>query len=114
MNIDRVIDGLIKYTNTELISGMNDWQKLIAVDVINRALSRSGAVREFVKSSTFLRALGYVDAEGNVDVEGIAAYLKNAAKECGGLTLKIPLMPSYKFHEDDIEHIYQIIIGGNK
>lgn len=112
MNIDKVIDGLVKYFNAKMLPAMNDWQKILAIDVVGRTIKQTVSIREKIAENTFLRALGYIDSEGNVDVDGIAAYLKSYIKERGLIEIKIPFMPVYKVSESDIDDIYKVIMKG--
>ena len=112
MKFEKIIDGLTKYINANLYPTMNDWQKLIAVDVVSRAIKKSSELFATLQSNPFVRALGYIDSEGNVDIEGIASRVKEFAREKGKIEINIPLMPAWKFTETDIDEIYRTIIGG--
>jgi hypothetical protein len=112
MKFEKIIDGLTKYINANLYPTMNDWQKLIAVDVVGRAIKKSAELYGTLQVNPFVRALGYIDSEGNVDIEGIVGRIKEYAREKGKIETNIPFMPAWKFTEQDIDEIYRTIIGG--
>jgi hypothetical protein len=111
MKFEKIIDGLARYIKNHLYPTMNDWQKLIAVDVVDRAIKKAEALRVWAESNTFIRALGYIDSEGNVDLDGIVSRVKEFARERGKIKINIPFMPAWKFTEQDIDEIHKTIIG---
>jgi hypothetical protein len=110
MKLDKVIDGAAKYIADKLYPTMVDWQKLIAVDVVTRAINYCESNDPKIQSNSFVRALGYMDGEGNVDLDNVIISLKNFIAEKGGKwKIKIPLMPVFVFTESDVDELYQYI-----
>jgi hypothetical protein len=111
MTVNKLIDGLVRYIDENIYSAMNDWQKMIAADVVSRAMQRSDKIAPIITENTFVRALGYVDSEGNVDVDGILCKIKEYITQKGKLEIKIPFMPTYKMYAEDID-VLRRTIGG--
>lgn len=111
MTINKVIDGLARYINENIYPAMNGWQKMIAADVVGRAIQRIDKIAPIITENTFIRALGYVDSEGNIDIEGLMSKLKEYVSQKGKVEIKIPLMPVYKITAEDID-VLRRTLGG--
>ena len=111
MTVNKLMDGLVRYIDANIYSAMNDWQKLIAADVVSRAMQRVDKIAPIITDNTFVRALGYVDSEGNIDIDGISKKLKEYISQKGKIEIKIPLMPTYRFTADDVD-VLRRTIGG--
>lgn len=110
MKFEKIVDGVTEYLSDKIYPTMVEWQKLIAADVIARAIRWAEAYLNNPDSKSFLRALGYVDGENNVDVQGITSALKKHIAEKGGKwKLKIPLMPVLVFSEEDVDDLLEYI-----
>lgn len=110
MKLNKVVDGMAKYIAEKLYPTMVDWQKLIAVDIVTRAINYSKQNGEALSSNSIIRALGYVDSEENVDIENIINRLKSFIADKGGKwKIKLPLMPAFTFTEKDVEELYEFI-----
>lgn len=111
MTVQNIVNGIIKYIKHNLYPTMTEWQKVFAADVISRAMKRISNLEDMVTGNTFVQALGYIDSEGNVDIENTVDIIKQYIDENGGKwKLKLPLMPEYTFSSDDIDVIYNYIL----
>ena len=109
MKLDKVIDGATKYISAKLYPTMVDWQKLIAVDVVSRLVDRA----DTLATNSTIRALGYIDGSGDVDIENVLRRIKSYIGENGGRwKIKLPLMPTFTFTEDDVDELYEFICKG--
>ena len=72
----KVIDGISKYIDKEIYSGMNDWQEFAARVMVGRIINNQENVKEMFIQNGFLRTFDIVDAEGLVDVESLARDIK--------------------------------------
>lgn len=111
MNTEKIINGLVAYIKSDLYPAMNEWQKLIAADVVSRALKRTNEIKTILENNSFAVALGYIDTEGNVDVDGIMTSLKNHVAEKGKVEISLPFMPIYRLTAEDIEKLHRTIKG---
>ena len=110
MILNKVVDGAARYIADKLYPTMVDWQKLIAVDIVTRAIDYANKNGEQLDSNSVIRALGYVDSEKNVDIENMLRRLKSFIAEKGGKwKIKLPLMPTFTFTEADVDELYKYI-----
>ena len=112
MTFERVINGINKYINAEIYSTMNDWQEVFARIAISRMLGNTEQLKHSLASNAFLRTFALMDEEGNVDVEALARDLKAQISAKGKMTVSLPLMPSLTFKPEDVDLLYQYIVGG--
>ena len=110
MDIDRVIHGINKYINSEIYPAMNDWQEVMARVVVGRMLTNAEDIRHSLMSNPFLRSFGIMDAEGEIDLDGLSHELKKQIEEKGSITITFPLMPKFKFTASDIDRLYDCIM----
>lgn len=111
MRVENVINGIIKYVKGNLYPTMTEWQKILAADIISRSLKRMSNIEKTISENTFVQALGYVDTNGNVDIDNTIETIKQYIVDNGGkFKLKLPLMPEYTFSPDDIDVIYNYIL----
>ena len=117
MKIEEIVNGAAKYIADKIYPTMTDWQRFIAIDVVTRAINVAENKKETVLSNSLVRALGYVDADGEVDAENILERLKGFIREKGGKwKVKLPLMPTLTFEERDVDDLLDYIRkyeGGN-
>lgn len=107
MKVNNIVDGLVKYINKNLYPTMTDWQKILAADIVSRAIKKAENIENTLANNAFIQALGYIDAEGNVEIESTIETIKQYINNNGGKwKLKIPLMPEYAFSSEDIDIIY--------
>ena len=110
MKIEEIVNGAAKYIADKIYPTMNDWQRIIAVDVVTRAINYAESSKETLMSNALVRALGYVDVNGDVDIENVLIRLKSSIREKGGKwKVKFPLMPTYTFAESDVDDLFNYI-----
>lgn len=109
---ERVMDGIIKYIDAEIIGGMNEWQELVARMAIGRIAENSDTVKSAILGNGIVRTFGVVDSNGMIDIDGLARDLKREIARKGKLTVKIPMFGSMTFKPEDIDKIHYMITGG--
>ena len=109
---DRVIDGVIKFIDAEIINGMNEWQELIARIAIGRVAENIDNVKTAIINNGIVRTFGIVDDDGMVDIDTLAADIKREISRKGKLTVKIPMFGDMTFKPEDVDTIHNIIVGG--
>lgn len=110
--IEKVIDGAIKYIDLEIISGMNDWQELITRVMLGRLIGNNDALKTAIINNGIIRTFGIVDSDGMVDIETLANDIKREIARKGSLCVKIPIFGTMTFKPDDVDKLYNMIIGG--
>jgi hypothetical protein len=112
MDFDRVVDGIVRYLNREILKGMNQWQDMMARIAMSRILSNRKMLREALINTPFLQTIGVIDSRGMVDVEGLANDLREQIREKGKLTIALPLFGNFTFVESDVDELYRAIMEG--
>lgn len=112
MTFERVINGINKYINAEIYATMNDWQEILARIAIGRMLGNTDHLKQSLAANGFLRTFALLDENGNVDIDSLARDLKAQIAAKGKMTISIPLMPALTFKPEDVDVLYQYIIGG--
>lgn len=112
VSIDKIEQGIAYYLDKELMPKLqsNGWEKVLIGTVASLAIHRSGAIAAEYKDHKLVKMLGIMDDNGNVDVETLAAELKkNISKD--GIEVDIPVIGIMKFHKDDVDKLYEYIMG---
>ena len=112
MDFDRVVDGIVRYLNKEILKSMTQWQEMMARIAMSRILSNRKMLREALINTPFLQTLGVIDSRGMVDVEGLANDLREQIRERGKLTIALPLFGNFTFVESDVDELYRAIMEG--
>lgn len=110
MKVEEIVNGTAKYIADKIYPTMNEWQRVIAVDVVTRAINYAESSKDALTSNALVRALGYVSVDGEIDLENILERLKWSIREKGGKwKVKLPLMPTYTFMETDVDDLFNYI-----
>lgn len=109
---ERVMDGIIKYIDAEIIGGMNEWQELVARMAIGRIAENSDTVKSAILGNGIVRTFGVVDSNGMIDIDSLARDLKREITRKGKLTVKIPMFGVMTFKPEDVDKIHYMITGG--
>jgi hypothetical protein len=109
--LETVIDGIAKYIDREIYSGMNDFQELMARVVVGRMIDNTEAIREALVSNGIIRTFGIIDSEGMVDVDSLARDVKKEIERKGKLVITLPTFGKMTFMPEDVDAIYRCIKG---
>lgn len=112
MQIDRVINGILKYMEQEVYPGLSDWQEILARMAVARVTADRGKLKNTIKSNSFVTALNIVNESGEVDVNGIMADLKSQVAAKGKIEIHIPLFGTFSFCNADIDKLHRMIMEG--
>jgi hypothetical protein len=111
MTFDRVLNGILKYLNNEIFSGMNDWQEMIARIAVSRIVGNGEKIKATL-DNPFIKTFAIMDDDGNIDVDGLARDLKEQISQKGSLKFSIPMFGTFCFTADDIDTLHRTIMGG--
>lgn len=112
VSIDKIEQGVAHYLDGELMPQLqnNGWEKVLVGTAASLAIRKSGAIAAGYKDHKLVKMLGIMDEKGNVDVEALATELKkNIPKE--GFKVDIPIVGTMTFHKDDVDKLYEYIMG---
>ena len=109
MEFNKVMDGIVKYINQEIYSGMNDWQELLARVAISRLIGNRENLRQALMSNAFIQTFAIMDGEGNVDIDGLLKDVREQIVHKQKISISIPLLGKFTFTEKDVDKLAQII-----
>jgi hypothetical protein len=111
MEFNKVINGMIRFIDKEIMPQMNDWQEFIARMAVGRFSKNSETLKDVLSNNAFLKTFAIIDEQGMVDVEGLVADLKELIRNKGKFEFSIPMMGNFKFVESDVDKLHQYING---
>lgn len=109
---EKVIEGLAQYLNDELYVGMNDVQEFAARVLIGRVINNQDVIKDSLVNNGFIRTFGVIDADGMVDVEGLARDIKREIERKEKISFDIPMFGKMTFRPSDVDVLYRTITGG--
>ena len=111
MNVDRVLNGIVKYMDREILSSMNDWQEFLARLGIARLLGNKN-LETMLLDNPYVKTFAIIDENGNVDVDGLHRDFKTLIQSKGKIEIALPLFGTYTFNESDVDKLFDCIRGG--
>ncbi len=117
VSINQIEYGIGRWVDVELMpqlptGGQYDNLKRLAVATGTVYLIRKGkSALTSMQGSTFLKTLGAVDDNGDIDLEGIKEVLLEKVPE-SGIKVTVPILDEITFYRRDVESIYSYIMGG--
>lgn len=109
---EKVIDGLSKYIDREIYSGMNDLQEICARVIVGRVIGNTESLKKMLTENGILRTYGIIDGEGMVDVDALARDVKREMEKKGKIVISIPMFGNLTFIPPDIDVICNYIKEG--
>lgn len=111
MEFERVLNGILKYMDREVYTGMNDWQEMAARIAVSRMMRNSENFKTSLCNNTFVRTFAIIDENGNVDVDGLYSDLKEQVTNKGKIEITLPLFGTFRFTVSDVDKLYSAITG---
>lgn len=111
LEINTVIDGIAKYIDKEIYTGMNDWQELVARIAVGRILNDKESLISLLSQNPVIKSLVLVDDNGLVDVDRLFEDIKREMSRKGKIKITVPLFGTMTFSSADAEKLYREIIG---
>ena len=108
MNYEKVIRGIMKFINEEIYKNLNDWQEILARIIVGRI--DTAALKDVLMNNTFVKSFGIVDANGNVDVNGLICDLKKQIESKGKLSITISMLGTFTFTTADVDKLHRMIM----
>jgi hypothetical protein len=105
---NKVINGIAKYVDVEIVDKISGWQKWVVGSGIGIALSNATNVFNQLKTNEFVIMLGVIDKDDRINVEKIYKEFKKQSKK-GPITFNAPMIGAITLTEDDVEKIYKFI-----
>lgn len=111
MEFEKVLNGILKYMDREIYSGMNDWQEMVARIAVSRLMKNNDKLKSLLCDNTFIRTFAIIDENGNVDVDGLYSDIKEQVANKGKIEIVLPLFGTFKFAPSDVDKLYSTITG---
>ena len=105
---NKVINGVAKYIDTEIVDKITGWQKWIVGGGVGIALSNATNVFNQLKNNEFIKMLGIIDKNDKIDVDKIYKEIKKQAKK-SAITFNAPFLGAITLNENDVDKIYELI-----
>lgn len=112
VSVDKIEQGVADYLDAELMPQIkgDGFEKVVVGTATSLLIRRSGKIIEGYKDNKFVKMLGIMDDEGNVDVETLKDELKkNISKD--GVKVDIPVIGTLTFHKEDVDKLYGYIMA---
>lgn len=110
MNVDRVLNGIVKYMDREILSSMNDWQEFLARLGMARLLGNKN-LESMLLDNPYVKTFAIIDENGNVDVDGLHKDFKTLIQSKGKIEIALPMFGTYTFNESDVDKLFDCIRG---
>lgn len=108
---ENVIDGIIRYIDREIYSGMNDFQEIVARIAIGRVIDNRESIKSALMNNGIIRTFGIIDSDGFVDIDRLSEELKREIERKGKLTISVPMFGKLTFNPNDVDILRQYISG---
>ena len=106
---ETVINGISQYINSEIYSGMNDWQEFLARLMVGRILGNEQRVKETLINNPYIKTFGIIDTDGMVDVDDLAKDVKKEIMRKEKVSFSIPMFGNMTFVPSDVDSLYRYI-----
>lgn len=112
VSIDKIEQGVANYLDGELMPQLkgNGFEKVVVGTAASLFIRRSGKIIEGYKDNKFIKMLGIMDGEGNVDVDVLSEELKKNIPN-DGIKVDVPIIGTLTFHKEDIDKLNDYIMA---
>jgi hypothetical protein len=107
MNIDKVIAGLVRYIDNNMLPSFDDDQQTLYLIACEMATQYPDAVLNLINGNLALRIFLSPDKDGNIDVDRAIKILKATAQRKGKLSMTVPRFGTVAFSAEDFDEIYR-------
>ena len=112
MNLDKVVNGILKYMNAEIFPQMSGgWQEFLARLAVSRMLN-STDLHKTLSENAYVKTFAIMDSHGDVDFEGLVRDLKTQMSMQDKLTISLPLFGTFSFTCEDVDKLHRYIVDG--
>lgn len=110
-HFNKVIDGVMKYIDSEIYAGMNDVQELAARIIVGRFSANRENVKNMLINNGFVRTFAIIDDEGMVELDSLMGDIRRELTKKQKITISIPMFGSMTFTPSDVNLLYKTITG---
>ena len=108
---EKVLHGIAKYIDKEIIPGMNELQEFSARVIIGRVLYNGKNIKEMLVNNGYVKTFGIVDENGLIELESLAHDIKREIARQEKITFSVPMFGKMTFSPSDVDTLYYTITG---
>lgn len=110
-----IIPGLSNFLDTAVLSHYTptSMKRIIAAGAIALYLKRNSTIVDSVINNPMFEGLGISTKDGMIDLDVLRDVYKNEINKAGYLRIHFPILGDVDFTSDDVDKLYDIIIGSN-
>ena len=112
VKFEAVVDGINRYIDKEIYSGLNDAQEFLARLVVGRVNQNAEGIKQFLMTNGVMRTMGIVDSDGMVDLEQLLGDVKREIERKESLKISVPMLGTLTFKATDVDVLYDMIVRG--
>lgn len=109
-NAEQVINGLIRYADSEIMGKLPTSGKWLMGTAITLATNKASNMIDVLMKNSIVKALGIVDENGMIDTDVLIDAMKSAADKYGKVSVDVPLVGKLTFSSTDIDVLRQYLI----
>jgi len=111
VSMDRIERGIAKYLDTEFMPQLRSggFERVLVGTAASLMIRKVGMIAASYKDNKLVKMTGIIDEKGDVDVEAIAAELKNNITN-EGVKIDIPVIGTVIFHKEDVDKLRSYIM----
>ena len=109
MEFEKVIDGILRYIDREILKNMNPWQEVLARLAIGRIVGDTNGLKEKLMTNGYIKTFAIMDRNGNIDIDSITGDLKKEIARVGKIEFSIPAFGKLAFTADDVDVLLKTI-----
>lgn len=107
----KVISGITKYIDEEIVNKLTGYQKWIVGAGAGIMLNKSTNIFNNVKLHPIVKQMELINENDEIDIETIYQEIKKQAQK-SAVTVDIPLAGTLTLNEQDVDKLYGLIKGG--
>ena len=112
VKFETVVDGVNRYIDKEIYSGLNDAQEFLARLAVGRINQNAEGIKQFLMNNGVMRTMGIVDSEGMVDLDQLLGDVKREIERKEALKISVPMIGTLTFKPADVDVLYDMITRG--
>lgn len=112
VKFETVVEGVNRYIDKEIYSGLNDAQEFLARLVVGRVNQNAEGIKQFLMTNGVMRTMGIVDSDGMVDLEQLLGDVKREIERKESLKISVPMLGTLTFKATDVDVLYDMIVRG--
>ena len=109
MKIERIIEGLLKYIDRNILPHMTGLQEAGYLVIGELVRSNPEVINSYINQNFVLRAYLAADKDGNIDIDRLYNALEKVIAKKGMLSFEIPLYGNFRLEPSDLRALFATI-----